>query len=127
MLKKHLNIVENIEKLTRFTENRFVYNDRTLYLTQSCIMVRGFATRLLEQFKVIVKIEFVKMLIIFLGENAHFQKIMKFNGNNEWFMRVMQDSNELFNQLTAHLTDEQKQELTVDPGNFIIILVLLVI
>lgn len=90
-------------------------------------MVRGFATRLLEQFKVIVKIEFVKMLIIFLGENAHFQKIMKFNGNNEWFMRVMQDSNELFNQLTAHLTDEQKQELTVDPGNFIIILVLLVI
>lgn len=41
---------------------------------------------------------------------------MNFIGNDKQFLHRMEEWSELMNQLTKHMTDEQKRALVIDPG-----------
>lgn len=45
------------------------------------------------------------------------QRVMGFrNGTNEEFLRWFYESVELFHELTANITDDERRKLTSDPG-----------
>lgn len=41
---------------------------------------------------------------------------MNFIGNDKQFVHRMEEWSELMNQLTKHMTDEEKRALVIDPG-----------
>lgn len=53
MLKKHLTIVENIEKLTRFSLPEFSTVQKNVFSSHSCSIVRNIASITMKRLKVI--------------------------------------------------------------------------
>lgn len=53
MLKKHLTVVENIEKLTRFSEPEVIVAQKIVYNCRSSSIIRNIASITLKRLKVI--------------------------------------------------------------------------